>query len=167
MDKGKKITSLSIEDLAKSQILNSEYGMFKNLEQKIKSLELKITDLNARQSRLESKLNQFDDITKRIENQLIKLNEYSNEAKPNSDIEQEQHFDPEFLKASDLIQINKNNNPEESVIQSKIKICNQLLNYLQKQFESKSITDKEYEVNKQKIKLKIKQLEQKINKNKD
>ena len=164
MDKEKKITSLSIEELAKSQILNSEYGMFKNLEQKIKSLELKINNLNAKQLRLESRLNQFDDKTKIIEDQLNKLNDFSNETKDNSDIEKEQQFEPEFLKASDLIQINNNNNPEESIIQSKINLCNQLLNYLEKQFESKSITEKVYEINRHKIKLKIEQLKNKINK---
>ena len=167
MDKEKKITSLSIEELAKSQILNSEYGMFKNLEQKIKSLELKINNLNAKQLRLESRLNQFDDKTKIIEDQLNKLNDFSNETKDNSDIEKEQQFEPEFLKASDLIQINNNNNPEESIIQTKINLCNQLLNYLEKQLESKNITEKEYEVNRHKIKLKIGQLKKKINKTND
>ncbi|NVM03436.1 MAG: hypothetical protein HWN67_13990 [Candidatus Helarchaeota archaeon] len=167
MDKEKKIPSLSIEELAKSQILNSEYEIFKNLEQKMKILERKINDLTSNQLRIENRLNQFDEKTKNLENQLIKFNNLTNETKDNSDIENEQQFEPEFRKASDLIQINNNNNPEESIIQTKINLCNQLLNYLEKQLESKNITEKEYEVNRHKIKLKIGQLKKKINKTND
>ncbi|MFX1452252.1 MAG: hypothetical protein ACFFCM_15550, partial [Promethearchaeota archaeon] len=200
---GKK-DSLSIEELARFQILNSDYEKFKHLEQKMEILELKIgefekekkkiiveinklletfknfnskypkisendlikdinkklDDLTTRQLSVEEKLNQYDEKLNMIDAKFAELNGSEKTPKNRSVFEEEQQIEPKFLKASDLIQLKNDNKSEKSVIQSKINLCNQLLNYLDQQVDSKSISKKEYEVNKFKIELKIKQLKE-------
>lgn len=162
-EKGNNNNVLKINNLHQISDNNNQIPTDFSMNELITNINMKIDDLTIRQSNFEKKLNQLAEKFNLIEKELDQLKDLNKATEDNSPVEKNSETEPEFIKASELILLNSKKDSKKLELQSKIDLCNRLLNYLDQKFESKSIAKEEYEDNQNKIKFKIKQLETQLN----
>ncbi|MHA1385691.1 MAG: hypothetical protein ACTSR3_18220 [Candidatus Helarchaeota archaeon] len=160
-----KINDFSLPNLQKNQTSTAPENLKQPnqnqlLNKMIITINNKFNEMSEIQTRIEKELKKINERINLLEEKItIKINNTTVPTELND--ENNQKFETEFVKASDLLQ-NNSKNTEKSEILSKIDICRRLLSYLDNQLELKSITNEEYLENKQKIILKIQDFENRL-----